>query len=58
MKKTIRIMETERECVKRAAMPFGCDRECAKCDLVMDADEIIAAYDAVLEILNGICDKE
>ena len=45
---TIRVIQTERECVARQQ----CDRDCGRCDLVMDADEILAAYDYVLDILK------
>ena len=51
--KILEILETEKECVQRASMPFGCTRECDKCDLVRPNDEIIAAYDAMIEIVKG-----
>lgn len=44
----IKVVETERECVGR-----DCDRDCGKCDLVMDRDIILEAYDEVLKSLNS-----
>lgn len=41
------IIETELLCVQS-----DCDRDCAKCDLVMDTNEIVAAYKQVIEILG------
>ena len=43
----IKVLKTERECVSR-----NCDRECVKCDLVLDADLIKTAYDNALEFLK------
>lgn len=43
------IIQTEHECVARQQ----CDRNCAKCDLVMDAKDILSAYEHVLELLNA-----
>ena len=43
------IIETELECVKRQQ----CDRDCGKCDLVMDSDEIARAYDHAIELLDA-----
>ena len=46
-------MRQERECVARQQ----CDRNCGKCDLVMDAAEILAVYDEVIDLLErGIDD--
>lgn len=42
------VIERERECVARQQ----CDRDCAKCDLVMEADDILAAYDHALDLLE------
>lgn len=43
----IRVLETERECVSR-----DCDRDCGKCDLVLDSDWIKSAYDDALFLLG------
>ena len=51
IKKVIKIIENEKECVKQANT---CDRNCAICPLVKEDKEIIAAYDYVLEVLHNI----
>lgn len=43
------VVQNERECVARQQ----CDRNCAKCDLVMDAKDILSAYDHVLGLLDA-----
>lgn len=43
------VVQNEYECVARQQ----CDRNCAKCDLVMDAKDILSAYDHVLELLGA-----
>lgn len=45
-KEILELLQTERECVSRADT---CDRDCAKCSLARDADELLAMYDAVIE---------
>lgn len=47
------IMENELQCVQRNELK-ECDRDCGKCDLLMDTDEIIQAYNDVLKILERI----
>lgn len=44
----IKVIETERECVARQQ----CDRDCGKCDLVMETEDILAAYEYVLDMLK------
>lgn len=46
-----RIMKNEKECVKRADT---CGRDCAKCELVQDTDELIKAYDYAIAALGVI----
>ena len=46
--KVIKIIETERECVSR-----DCDRDCGRCDLVMDKTDILLAYNEVLKMLRN-----
>ena len=43
------VIERERECVSRQQ----CDRDCGKCDLVMEAPDILAAYDHALDLLSA-----
>ena len=45
------LMEIERECVKRNEA--GCDRDCAKCALAQQTNELIAAYDRVISYINS-----
>ena len=47
------IMKNELRCVQRNELK-ECDRDCSKCDLLMDTDEIIQAYNDVLKILERI----
>jgi len=45
------IMENELRCVQRAET-HCCDRECEKCDLLMNTDDIIKAYGYVIRMLE------
>lgn len=47
VEEAIKVIQTERECVSRQQ----CDRDCAKCDLVMKDTEIISAYDMAISAL-------
>lgn len=51
IKKVIKILENEKECVKQAK---SCDRNCAICPLVKEDTEIITAYDYALEVLHNV----
>lgn len=42
----IEVLKNEKECVLRNIK--GCDRDCEKCDLVMDDSVIVNAYDRVI----------
>lgn len=48
VEEAIKVLEREKQCVQR-----DCDRECLHCDLVMQAEDILTAYDfsiaAILE---------
>ena len=48
LNEVIKVIETERECVARQQ----CDRDCGKCDLVMETEDILAAYEYVLDMLK------
>ena len=50
----IRIIRTEMECVKRAAVndPLICDRRCDLCSLVRSDADIICAYIMAIEALG------
>ena len=45
----IQLLNTERNCVIRAQ---SCDRNCAKCELVQDTDDLLEMYDAVIAIMK------
>ncbi len=46
--KAIKIIKNEKKCVERAD---ACDRDCAKCDLVMSTKDILEAYDLAIDTL-------
>ena len=41
--RAIELMEIERECVSR-----DCDRDCEKCDISQDRDELLEAYNEII----------
>ncbi len=43
----LRVLKTERECVSR-----DCDRNCRKCDLSLEREEIVGVYDALIAMLD------
>lgn len=51
IKEIIKVLEQERACVARQGEEW-CDRDCARCDLVMDDKVILEAYDAVIALLR------
>lgn len=44
-------MKIELECIKRNEL--GCNRDCAKCDLVQDTQELITAYKKIISYINS-----
>lgn len=48
----IEVLKNERECVLRNIK--GCDRDCGKCDLVMNDSVIVNAYDMAIMALQEI----
>lgn len=48
----INVLDNELRCVVRAEK--GCDRQCEKCDLVRDTNEIIVAYVTAINALVSI----
>ncbi len=40
----LHILKTERACVNRASSKFPCSRQCDRCDLLLDSDDIMNAY--------------
>lgn len=51
LEKVIKILENEKACVVRNVRS-ECDRNCAKCDLVLPDADIINAYNYALELLT------
>lgn len=47
------VLKTERDCVSR-----DCDRNCGKCDLSLERDEILYAYDTIIALFAEPADKE
>ena len=57
MAKIKHIMECEKECVLRQDTP-KCNRDscgCQCCDLIQDADEVVEAYDTIIDLLKLWC---
>ena len=48
IQKAIEIIQTEKACVSRQQ----CGRDCGKCDLVMQANDILDAYAAAIDALQ------
>lgn len=49
----LKVLKTERECVSR-----DCDRKCGECDLALERNEILGAYDAIISMLSDPAEKE
>ena len=47
--RALELLKIERECIKRAD---ACNRNCAKCDLVQDPNELLEMYDWVISNLS------
>ena len=50
LKETIKILHTEKTCVERNEA--GCDRNCARCDIVLPSKDILDAYSYAIEVLE------
>lgn len=53
MTDVLKVIETERKCVIRNTIG-GCDRDCAKCDLLLPTNDIIHAYDNVITMIQNL----
>lgn len=53
IERVIEVIKHERECVIRN-INNECDRDCAKCDLLLPDNDIICAYDYSLNLLNEL----
>ena len=45
----VKYMQIEKECINR-----DCDRNCAKCDIVQEVDDLNSAYDAAIKALEEV----
>ena len=52
--RAIELLKIERECINRNNQPFGknCDRNCSKCDLVQNSEELLEMYDYVIDAIE------
>lgn len=44
-RRLLKVLKTERECVSR-----DCNRDCGKCDLSLEQDEVLSAYDFLITL--------
>ena len=44
------VIEREKKCVQR--QETSCNRDCGNCDLALPANEVLMAYDCVIEMLE------
>lgn len=49
----LKVLKTERECVSR-----DCNRKCGECDLTLERNDILDAYDAIISMLSDPAEKE
>ena len=57
VEKILKVLKTERECIKRQSDIVKCDRQCNKCDLCLPDDEILEVYDFLIEGYELLQDK-
>lgn len=43
------VLKTEQECVRR-----DCNRDCGNCDLVMDSNDILQAYEKLIMLVEQV----
>jgi len=49
----IEIFEVEKQCIKRN-IGKDCNRDCSNCDLVLEDEELLTAYNLAISILKTI----
>ena len=47
--KAMEIIKNEQKCVLKATA--GCDRDCGRCELLRDSNDIVEAYDIALNAM-------
>lgn len=52
----VRLLKVERECIKRNENKM-CNRDCAKCDLVQNTDDLISAYTTAILFIEARINK-
>lgn len=50
--KALEVMLTEKCCVERQEDISKCDRRCCECDLLLPTEEVLQAYDFVINMLT------
>lgn len=50
--KALEVMLTEKCCVMRQEDISKCDRRCSECDLCLPTEEVLQAYDFVIDLLT------
>lgn len=50
--KALEVMLTEKCCVERQEDISKCDRRCGECDLLLPTEEVLQAYDFVINMLT------
>lgn len=50
--KALEVMLTEKCCVERQEDASKCDRRCGECDLLLPTEEVLQAYDFVINMLT------
>lgn len=50
---TLKVMETERECILRQDTP-RCDRNCKTCDLCLPTYQVMNAFENVIKVLREL----
>lgn len=53
MTDVLQVMKTVRQCVVRNEIG-SCDRNCRKCDLLLPTNDVIQAYDRVINMIKNL----
>lgn len=57
VEKILKVLKTERECIRRQGDVSKCDRRCGECNLCLPDDEILEVYDFLIEGYELLNDK-
>lgn len=52
--KIIKVLKTEKKCVERQEIPFGCSHVCNKCDLLLPTEDVIGAYEISIDLAKSL----